>query len=211
MRETVRSEINRLPAKYRAVLVLRHLQELSYEEMASIMRVPVGTVKTQLFRARALLKQRLQDLERFRDEGMARAEEVRTGIEAGLRGMLDYGKMRPGERGGPRMNCGQAQQDLQLYIDGRLDQRRFSLVEAHLDTCLDCQHSLVLYEIMQAALRRTLRAREGAGQSYRPDHGAHCTVRSGVKDCTPPSHSAGAGATPCWRRSLVPPARYSSS
>jgi RNA polymerase sigma-70 factor, ECF subfamily len=93
MRETVRSEINRLPAKYRAVLVLRHLQELSYEEMASIMRVPVGTVKTQLFRARALLKERLQDLERFRDEGMARAEEVRTGIGAGLRGILDYGKM----------------------------------------------------------------------------------------------------------------------
>ena len=93
MRETVRSEIDRLPSKYRAVLVLRHLQELSYEEMASIMRVPVGTVKTQLFRARALLKERLQDLERFRDEGMARAEEVRTGIEAGLRGILDYGKM----------------------------------------------------------------------------------------------------------------------
>ncbi len=91
MRETVRSEINQLPAKYRAVLVLRHLQELSYEEMASVMRVPVGTVKTQLFRARALLKQRLQDLERFRDEGMARAGEVRTGIEAGLRSMLDYG------------------------------------------------------------------------------------------------------------------------
>ena len=89
MRETVRSEINNLPAKYRAVLVLRHLQELSYEEMASIMRVPVGTVKTQLFRARALLKERLEDLGRFRDEGVARAEEVRTGIEIGLRGMLD--------------------------------------------------------------------------------------------------------------------------
>jgi RNA polymerase sigma-70 factor (ECF subfamily) len=90
MRETVQGEINSLPAKYRAVLVLRHLQELSYEEMASIMRVPVGTVKTQLFRARALLKQRLEDLARFRDEGVARAGEMRTGLEIGLRGMLDY-------------------------------------------------------------------------------------------------------------------------
>jgi len=95
MRETVRSEINSLPAKYRAVLVLRHLQELSYEEMASIMRVPVGTVKTQLFRARALLKERLEDLGRFRDEGVARAGEVRTGIETSLRGMLDHGMRIP--------------------------------------------------------------------------------------------------------------------
>ncbi len=95
MRETVRSEINNLPAKYRAVLVLRHLQELSYEEMASIMRVPVGTVKTQLFRARALLKERLEDLGRFRDERVARAGEVRSGIEIGLRGMLDHGMKVP--------------------------------------------------------------------------------------------------------------------
>lgn len=98
MRETVRSEIDSLPAKYRAVLTLRHLQELSYEEMAGVMRVPVGTIKTQLFRARALLKERLEDLGRFRDEGVARAEEVRTGIETGLRGMLDHSISIP-ERG----------------------------------------------------------------------------------------------------------------
>ena len=58
------------------------------------------------------------------------------------------------------MNCKQAQQDLQLYIDGRLHQRRFSLVEAHLDTCLDCRHTLALYEIMQAALQDPVLERE---------------------------------------------------
>ncbi|MFI5273711.1 MAG: RNA polymerase sigma factor [Ktedonobacterales bacterium] len=89
MRETVRGEIANLPAKYRAVLVLRHLQELSYEEMAEVMRVPIGTVKTQLFRARALLRERLEPLGRFRAEGMTRAGDVRAGIEAGLRGILD--------------------------------------------------------------------------------------------------------------------------
>ena len=36
LRETVRTEIASLPAKYRAVLVLRHLQDLSYEEMAQV-------------------------------------------------------------------------------------------------------------------------------------------------------------------------------
>ena len=50
------------------------------------------------------------------------------------------------------MNCNQAQKDLQLYIDGRLDQRRFWTVETHLDTCPRCRHDLVFYEIMQEAL-----------------------------------------------------------
>jgi hypothetical protein len=58
------------------------------------------------------------------------------------------------------MNCKQAQQDLQLYVDGRLHQRRFSLVEAHLDMCLDCQHTLALYEIMRAALQDPALERE---------------------------------------------------
>ncbi|HEX6800782.1 MAG TPA: sigma-70 family RNA polymerase sigma factor [Ktedonobacterales bacterium] len=92
MRERVRGEIANLPPKYRAVLVLRHLNELSYEEMAEVMRVPIGTVKTQLFRARALLKERLEALGRFRDEGISRAGELRAEIEAGLRGILERGR-----------------------------------------------------------------------------------------------------------------------
>src|SRR5215475_11288053 len=50
------------------------------------------------------------------------------------------------------MNCAQAQTDLQLYIDGRLDPHRFSAVETHLDTCPRCQHDLALYEILHEAL-----------------------------------------------------------
>ena len=89
LRETVRDEIALLPPKYRAVLVLRHLQDLSYEEIADVMRVPIGTVKTQLFRARMQLKERLEGLERARTEGLARAGELRAGLEAGLRTMLE--------------------------------------------------------------------------------------------------------------------------
>ncbi|MEO7002709.1 MAG: sigma-70 family RNA polymerase sigma factor [Ktedonobacterales bacterium] len=96
MRELVRHEIANLPPKYRAALMMRHLQELSYEEMAEVMRVPIGTVKTQLFRARALLKERLQDFERdfgrARDEGWARAEEWRSGLEANLRTVFDFAR-----------------------------------------------------------------------------------------------------------------------
>jgi RNA polymerase sigma-70 factor (ECF subfamily) len=55
-----------LPAKYRIVLVLRHLQEMTYEEIAETLTMPIGTIKTHLFRARNLLKERLEAFERER-------------------------------------------------------------------------------------------------------------------------------------------------
>jgi len=48
-----------LPAHYRAALTLRHLQQLSYHEVADSLGIPLGTVKTHLHRARAALKVRL--------------------------------------------------------------------------------------------------------------------------------------------------------
>src|SRR5579863_9347472 len=60
----VQEHLSYLPAKYRAVLILRHLQDMTYEEMAEILTMPVGTIKTHLFRARNLLKERLQGLDR---------------------------------------------------------------------------------------------------------------------------------------------------
>ncbi|HZS74984.1 MAG TPA: sigma-70 family RNA polymerase sigma factor [Ktedonobacteraceae bacterium] len=58
--ELVQEQLSHLPAKYRIVLILRHLQDMTYEEMAEILTMPVGTIKTHLFRARNLLKARLQ-------------------------------------------------------------------------------------------------------------------------------------------------------
>ena len=60
----VRKQLSTLPAKYRIVLILRHLQEMTYEEMAEILKLPIGTIKTHLFRARNLLKERLEAFER---------------------------------------------------------------------------------------------------------------------------------------------------
>lgn len=78
--DLVRDEISKLPPKYGAALALRHLQDLSYEEMATVMRLPVGTVKTHLFRARALLKARLTELDRAAAEGRTRAGEWSAGL-----------------------------------------------------------------------------------------------------------------------------------
>ena len=57
----VREQIEKLPSKYRMVLILRHLQEMTYEEMADFLSIPIGTIKTHLFRARHLLKERLSN------------------------------------------------------------------------------------------------------------------------------------------------------
>jgi RNA polymerase sigma-70 factor (ECF subfamily) len=48
-----------LPSDYRELIQLRHFAELSYEEIASMKKLPLGTVKNKLFRARNLLKESL--------------------------------------------------------------------------------------------------------------------------------------------------------
>lgn len=95
--EAVRAEIANLPPKYRAVVSLRHLQELSYEEMAEVLRVPIGTVKTHLFRARAILKERLMELDRAAAEGINRAGELSAGLYSLLGKRLE-GLRKEGER-----------------------------------------------------------------------------------------------------------------
>lgn len=51
--------LNRLPARYRQVVALFYMQEKSYDEVARMLDLPVGTVKTYLFRARKSLAEEL--------------------------------------------------------------------------------------------------------------------------------------------------------
>lgn len=60
LREALHREIAALPESYRLLLTLRHLQELSYEEIARVTGMPVGTVKTGIFRARRRLREALE-------------------------------------------------------------------------------------------------------------------------------------------------------
>lgn len=59
---TIEDAIMALPEKYRQVIVARHQEDKSYEEIASEIGVPVGTVKARIFRARELLKKRLRGI-----------------------------------------------------------------------------------------------------------------------------------------------------
>jgi len=56
----IREQIENLPVQYRTVLTLFHLEEFSYLEIEQITGMPEGTVKSYLFRAKALLKEKLK-------------------------------------------------------------------------------------------------------------------------------------------------------
>ncbi len=53
------SEINQMPVNYRTILTLYHIDEMSYKEIGEILNLAEGTIKSHLFRARKLLKERL--------------------------------------------------------------------------------------------------------------------------------------------------------
>jgi RNA polymerase sigma-70 factor (ECF subfamily) len=55
--------IEKLPESYREMIVLRHINELSYEEIAEVKDLPLGTVKNRTFRAREMLRQMIEKLE----------------------------------------------------------------------------------------------------------------------------------------------------
>lgn len=54
--------IESLPDKYREVIIYRHKDDMSYEEIAGVLETPVGTVKARIFRARELLKKKLRSI-----------------------------------------------------------------------------------------------------------------------------------------------------
>ena len=57
--EQIRDALSSLPAHYRVVVELRHYQEMSYDEIAAELNIPLSDVKSHLFRARKLLAEKL--------------------------------------------------------------------------------------------------------------------------------------------------------
>jgi RNA polymerase sigma-70 factor (ECF subfamily) len=58
-KELLLAAVANLPEDYREVVILRDMQEHSYEDIAELLLVPVGTVRSRLHRARSLLRERL--------------------------------------------------------------------------------------------------------------------------------------------------------
>ncbi len=58
--ELLRGAVETLPEKYREAFILRDVEEMSYDEVAKILDVPLGTVKSRVNRARLMLRERLK-------------------------------------------------------------------------------------------------------------------------------------------------------
>ncbi|MEC5388258.1 RNA polymerase sigma factor RpoE [Uliginosibacterium sp. H3] len=60
--ETVNSAMDALPEELRTAIVLREIEGLSYEEIATVMDCPIGTVRSRIFRAREAISERLKPM-----------------------------------------------------------------------------------------------------------------------------------------------------
>ena len=62
LQDRIQYEIGRLPDKYRTVVVLKYIEELSLQEISEILDMPLGTVKTRIHRGREALRKQLNNL-----------------------------------------------------------------------------------------------------------------------------------------------------
>jgi RNA polymerase sigma-70 factor (ECF subfamily) len=90
VRARVDAELRQISEPYRTTLILRDLEEMSYEEIAEVTQVSLGTVKSRLTRGREALRQRLT----------AYVEEV--GVELGLQA----GERVARHKAHPKVSCG---------------------------------------------------------------------------------------------------------
>jgi len=75
--ESVRKAVLSLPGKYREVVVLCELQDVSYGETAEILGCAIGTVRSRLHRARALLLAKLRPADNVEETGSATVKSAR--------------------------------------------------------------------------------------------------------------------------------------
>lgn len=57
--QLVLAAMGKLDAEYRAILVMRDIEQMEYQQMADVLNVPLGTLKSKLFRARLALRENL--------------------------------------------------------------------------------------------------------------------------------------------------------
>jgi len=77
--ESLRRAIRTLPRRYREVVVLCDLEEVDYADAAGVLGCPIGTVRSRLHRARALLLEKLNQ-ERHMRPGVSTLKALRCGI-----------------------------------------------------------------------------------------------------------------------------------
>jgi RNA polymerase sigma-70 factor (ECF subfamily) len=77
--EEILRALRRLPADYRAAVLLADVEEFSYKEIAGLLNVPIGTVMSRLSRGRKLLREQLSELARSYGIGPASKDAGKEG------------------------------------------------------------------------------------------------------------------------------------
>lgn len=62
LQQSVQEEILKLPEKYRSVIVLKYIEELSLKEISDILGLPISTIKTRIHRGREALRKQLREV-----------------------------------------------------------------------------------------------------------------------------------------------------
>lgn len=61
-RQSIERAVSSLPPEYRIAILLRHKEGLSYDEIAAVLDLPLGTVKTRVYRGREILRKSLEGI-----------------------------------------------------------------------------------------------------------------------------------------------------
>jgi RNA polymerase sigma-70 factor (ECF subfamily) len=133
--ELLRKAIQKLPAQYRIVLVLRDMEGLRDDEVAEITGIRAGTVRVRLHRARLFVRKELTKM--LASLHPAKLEPTRVS-----------------ESGSPRpRRCKALFAELSNYLDETLDDSMCDRLEKHLEGCAPCQTFLKTLESTIAACR----------------------------------------------------------
>lgn len=134
----LREAIQKLPAQYRIVLVLRDMEGLTDEEVAEITGLRAGTVRVRLHRARLFVRKEVVKQER------GRSRQVRQVISHVM------------TTGAPRLrHCKAMFAELSNYLDEQLDDSMCDELEKHLGGCEPCQVFLSSLEATIAQCRKS--------------------------------------------------------
>jgi RNA polymerase sigma-70 factor (ECF subfamily) len=136
-RDAVDQAIRRLPPDYRETAALYFTEELSYQEIAEVLSVPVGTVRSRLHRARKLLQQFLWNV--AVDEGIVRLAHPRAPQFA---------------FGSPE--CEHAFRRLDDYLDRELTAAEMAKVRDHLEVCAMCSSEFAFEASLVADVRQKI-------------------------------------------------------
>jgi RNA polymerase sigma-70 factor (ECF subfamily) len=137
-RESIQTALRQLPVDYQEAAALYFGDELSYQEIAEVLNVPIGTVRSRLHRARKLLQQLLW----------------RVAVDAGITPAPKKVTVPPRLN---REGCEVAFMRLDDYLDRELARTEMALVQAHLEVCALCTSEFAFESSLINGVRDKLR------------------------------------------------------